>query len=145
MKKSEREHKKLLVLGMHADNFSNIEICKQLDVSDSFVGTVLREKGLKGNRKANTRITDDQEAEAIKLVSSGMSYAKAARALGMSDTTVRNICKKRSTTISPENGSSNDFRNEPSDQLSPVSQIIKGLEMTLEGLEMMLEGFKRLE
>lgn len=142
MKKCEREHKKLLVLGMHADNFSNIEICKQLDVSDSFVGTVLREKGLKGNRKANTRITDDQEAEAIKLVSSGMSYAKAARALGMSDTTVRNICKKRSTTISPENALSNDFGddfgNEPSDRLPPVSQIIKGLEM-------MLEGFKRLE
>jgi len=138
MKKSEREHKKLLVLGMHADNFSNAEICKELDVSDSFVGTILREKGLKSNRKANTKITDDQKARAIELVSSGMSYGKAARALGMSETTVGCIWREHSTTISPANASSNDFGNEPSDQLSPISQIIKGLEM-------MLEGFKRLE
>lgn len=145
MKKSEREHKKLLVLGMHADNCSNAEICKALDVSDSFVLSVFKEKGLKSNRKANTRITDDMKVKTIDLVENGMSFSKAGRILGISATSIATICKEHFASIQPTNNPSNGSGNEPSDQLSPVSQIIKGLEMMLEGLEMMLEGFKRLE
>ena len=138
MTREEREQKKLLVLGMHANNSSNAEICKALDVSDSFVLAVFKEKGLKSNRKANARITDDMKAKAVDLVENGMSFSKAGRILGISASSIATICKDHFTSIQPANNPSNGSGNEPSDQLSPVSQIIKGLEM-------MLEGFKRLE
>lgn len=138
MKKEERERKKLLVLGMHANNSSNAEICKALDVSDSFVLSVFKEKGLKSNRKANTRITDDMKAKAVDLVENGMSFSKAGRILGISATSVATICKEHFASIQPANNPSNDSVEETAGIMSPISQII-------EGLETMLEGFKRLE
>lgn len=138
MKKEERERKKLLVLGMHANNSSNAEICKALDVSDSFVLAVFKEKGLKSNRKANARITDDMKAKAVDLVENGMSFSKAGRILGISATSIATICKEHFASIQPANNPSNDSREETAGIMSPISQII-------EGLETMLEGFKRLE
>lgn len=138
MKKEEREHKKLLVLGMHANNSSNAEICKTLDVSDSFVLAVLKEKGLRSNRKANARITDDMKMKAIELVESGMSYGRAGRILEISSTTVANICREHFAQIAPVNNNGDDSVLEVQDETSPISQIIAGLKM-------MLEGFERLE
>lgn len=147
MKKEEREHKKLLVLGMHANNSSNAEICKALDVSDSFVLAVLKEKGLRSNRKANARITDGTKMKAIELVESGMSYSRAGRILEISSTTVANICREHFAQIQPannsgdSNGDGNGGDSVPKVQRetpSPISQIIAGLKM-------MLEGFERLE
>lgn len=138
MKKEERERKKLLVLGMHANNSSNAEICKALDVSDSFVLAVFKEKGLKSNRKANARITDDMKAKAVDLVENGMSFSKAGRILGISASSIATICKEHFASIQPANNPSNDSGEETAGIMSPISQII-------EGLETMLEGFKRLE
>lgn len=138
MKKEERERKKLLVLGMHANNSSNAEICKALDVSDSFVLAVFKEKGLKSNRKANARITDDMKAKAVDLVENGMSFSKAGRILGISASSIATICKEHFASIQPANNPSNDSVEETAGIMSPISQII-------EGLETMLEGFKRLE
>ncbi len=138
MKKEERERKKLLVLGMHANNSSNAEICKALDVSDSFVLAVFKEKGLKSNRKANARITDDMKAKAVDLVENGMSFSKAGRILGISASSIATICKEHFASIQPANNPRNDYVEETAGIISPISQII-------EGLETMLEGFKRLE
>lgn len=138
MTREEREQKKLLVLGMHANNSSNAEICKALDVSDSFVLAVFKEKGLKSNRKANARITDDMKAKAVDLVENGMSFSKAGRILGISASSIATICKDHFTSIQPANNPNNDSGEETAGIMSPISQII-------EGLETMLEGFKRLE
>lgn len=147
MTREEREQKKLLALGMHANNSSNAEICKALDVSDSFVLAVLKEKGLKSNRKANARITDDMKAKAVELVESGMSFSKAGRILEISSTSVATICREYFASIQPESNPSNDSVGDSGNNapIHPISQIIEGLEMMLEGLKTMLEGFKRLE
>lgn len=141
MTREEKEQKKLLVLGMHANNSSNAEICKALDVSESFVLAVYKEKGLKSNRKANVRITDDRKAKAIELVENGMSFSKAGRILEISPSSIATICREHFASIQPENNPSNDSREETAGIMSPISPISQ----IIEGIEMMLEGFKRLE
>lgn len=150
MKKEELLNAKYTVLGMHSDYKSIPDICAATGFSRSFVSNTIHDAGKKPYLKRPRRLSQGTKDEIIRLVESGMPCASAARKVGVSDTTAQRTWREYISKTHDKQNEATSILDEAEtmtedisdckqyDLMSPVAQII-------EGLEMMLEGFKRLE